>query len=171
MVPSFQMLHLPQWRGIWHSSVLLLQAGQSAMGLVAQSSLCPVAFYPFCPFNLEDLIYGQRCPGKKECSSNFFHVIFVLWTIRNDSKHESRKPSLVKAKLILMDRLQGLANYSSSAGQPPLPVPHLQQCSPSSSAGLPSLPVLSLQQWNSSYGFILWDFGVPVLFLFIFCTV
>lgn len=69
-------------------------------------------------FSMRKDVLGRQC-----AAATFFHAIFVLWTLRNDSKHKSRKPSPVKAKLILLDQLQGMVRSSSNAaGQPPLPV-------------------------------------------------
>ncbi|RWR90879.1 putative receptor-like protein kinase [Cinnamomum micranthum f. kanehirae] len=46
--------------------------------------------------------------GRKCAVAIIFHAIFVLWSLQNDSKHNNRKPSLERAKLILLDRLKGM---------------------------------------------------------------
>lgn len=44
--------------------------------------------------------------GRKCAAAIFLHAIFVLWQLRNDSKHSSRVPSLLRAQAVLLDRLK-----------------------------------------------------------------
>ena len=58
--------------------------------------------------------------GRSCAAAIFFNVISVLWSLRNDSKHDGKKPSMHRAKLLLMDRLKGMA-ISQSVEPHPLP--------------------------------------------------
>lgn len=70
----------------------------------------PYGVQPSSPFSASaictTLATDRDVLGRKFAASIFFHAIFVLWSLRNDSKHNSRKPSLERAKLIFMDRLK-----------------------------------------------------------------
>lgn len=92
---------------------------------------------------------------EKWVATIFFHNIFILWTLRSDSKHNKKKPSLGVAKLLLIDRLKELV--SSLPGALLASTPH------------PTLVSLGLldNQWVSilsSYfltSVFLWDYLSP----------
>ncbi|XXG77318.1 hypothetical protein AAC387_Pa08g1490 [Persea americana] len=62
-------------------------------------------------------VHGRNC-----AAAIFFHAIFAFWSIRNDSKRSSKKPSLERVKVILLDRLKGMAIYVQGVNLPPHPI-------------------------------------------------
>lgn len=82
-------------------------------------SVSPPAFTP--SFIWQAFANGGDANGRKCIAAIFLHVISVLWFLRNGSKHQGRKLSLHRAKLLLMDRLKGMA-ISQPAQSHPLPV-------------------------------------------------
>lgn len=59
------------------------------------------------------IAYNGDAHGRKCAAAIFFHAISILWSLRNDSKHHDRKPSLHKAKLLFLDRMKRMVSTMS----------------------------------------------------------
>ena len=51
---------------------------------------------------------GGDAFGRHLTAAVFFHAISILCLLRNDSKHNGRKPSLEHAKVFFVDRIRGM---------------------------------------------------------------
>eukprot|EP00268_Persea_americana_P034048 TRINITY_DN3367_c1_g2_i10.p2 TRINITY_DN3367_c1_g2~~TRINITY_DN3367_c1_g2_i10.p2 ORF type:complete len:140 (+),score=28.23 TRINITY_DN3367_c1_g2_i10:1115-1534(+) len=67
-------------------------------------------------FIWKSLSNGSDASGRKCAAAIFLHATSVLWFIRNDLKHNSRKSSLERAKKIFMDHIKGRSFGRSSRG-------------------------------------------------------
>ena len=68
------------------------------------------------------LIQGVDVNGRKYAAAIFFQAIYTLWLLRNEAKHRSKKPSLMKAQLIFYDNCSGLFTSSSGKSPPSHPI-------------------------------------------------
>ena len=87
------------------------------------------------------LVKGVDSHGRKTAVAIFFQVIYTLWFSRNEAKHRSKRPSLVKAQMICYDSFRGM--FSSPLGTRIPSHPILRSLGWSEQ--LP--PILSLSSW------------------------
>lgn len=76
----------------------------------------------FMPVIWSSLAQGIDAPGRKLAMAIFSKVIYVLWTLPNDSKHRNLKPSLARAKFLSLNRMRGLASSNPSSRINPHPI-------------------------------------------------
>lgn len=73
------------------------------------------------PISASSIWYSLAKAGDaRNCAAAIFlNAIFILWQLRNESKHSSREPSLERAQAVLLDRLKGLNIYAIGRNSTP----------------------------------------------------
>jgi len=56
----------------------------------------------------EAISFEGDASGRQLVDVAFFHAISILWLLRNDSKHNGRKSTIERAKVIFVDRIRGM---------------------------------------------------------------
>ena len=68
------------------------------------------------------LIKGVDANGRKSATLIFFQAIYTLRFLRNEAKHRSKKPNLVKAQKVFIDSCNGMTCSSSCVAPPSYPI-------------------------------------------------
>ena len=68
------------------------------------------------------LVQGIDVKGRKSAAIIFLQAIHAHWFIRNEAKHHSKSPSLMKTQMVFLDRMRGTLSSVSGSKIPPHPV-------------------------------------------------